>query len=267
VFEELRRIIFEIEMPELHRFQTLRKRINDEMMEYLMTCLKPTNQMVKNLIMVQDSYINTYHPDFVGGIDSVYNLYDPQQQQKIIESQQYQQERPLQQRLAIQAVPVDDSKSQEAAMVEEGRVKSQTHGYELEKYMQKDVKPINMPRMQSFKRAETDDPGQSSHRATMETSIIKGLIVSYFDTVRKTINDMVPKTVMAFLVNKAKNQSQHVLVQKIYSEGVNLNELLSEDHDTKIQRENCEQMIQTLKMSLEFLNEVRDFYFEEGVGQ
>lgn len=36
---------------------------------------------------------------------------------------------------------------------EETRVKATNHGYELEKYMQKDVKPINMPRMQSFKRA------------------------------------------------------------------------------------------------------------------
>ena len=83
------------------------------------------------------------------------------------------------------------------------------HGYEIDKYMQKDVKPIHMPRMPSFKRAETEDPGQNEHRAMMETSIIKSLIISYFDTVRKTINDMVPKTVMALLVNKAKNQSQN----------------------------------------------------------
>lgn len=101
----------------------------------------------------------------------------------------------------------------------------------------------------------------------METTIIKGLIVSYFDTVRKTINDMVPKTVMAFLVNKAKNQSQHILVQKIYSEGVNLSELLDEDQETKLQREKTEKMVQTLRTSLDFLNEVRDFYFEEGINQ
>lgn len=200
--------------------------------------------MVKNLITVQDSYINTYHPDFVSGIDSVYSLYDPQEQQKVIEQQQFQQERPLQQRLAITAMGNNDDQKNKhddsMKMEDDNRMKTTTHGYELDKYMQKDVKPINMPRMQTFKRAETDDPGQSSHRASMETTIIKGLIVSYFDTVRKTINDMVPKTVMAFLVNKAKNQSQHVLVQKIYSEGVDLNELLSEDQDTKSQRERTE---------------------------
>jgi dynamin 1-like protein len=60
----------------------------------------------------------------------------------------------------------------------------------------------------------------------METTIIKNLIISYFGTVRKTINDMVPKTVMAFLVNKSKNQAQHILVQRIYNDGQNLDSLL-----------------------------------------
>jgi hypothetical protein len=84
--------------------------------------------------------------------------------------------------------------------------------YEVNTYMQKDVKPIHMPRMQSFKRAESDDPGQSSSRAEMETTLIKNLIVSYYDTVRKQMNDAVPKAIMAFLVNKSKNNSQRVLV-------------------------------------------------------
>ena len=61
-------------------------------------------------------------------------------------------------------------------------------------------------------RARPDDPGQSQPRAAMETSIIKNLIVSYFDTVRKSMCDMIPKTIMAFLVNKSKTQAQRILV-------------------------------------------------------
>lgn len=77
------------------------------------------------------------------------------------------------------------------------------------------------------------------------------------------MNDMVPKTVMAFLVNKAKNQAQKELVQAIYQDGSNYSQLLVEDQDTVMRREKCDSMIKTLKQSLDFLNEVRDFYFED----
>lgn len=73
VFEELRRIVIEIEMPELVRFTELRTKINEVMLNLLNSCLKPTNMMVKNLVIVQNAYINTYHPDFAGG-SSIANL-------------------------------------------------------------------------------------------------------------------------------------------------------------------------------------------------
>jgi dynamin 1-like protein len=66
--------------------------------------------------------------------------------------------------------------------------------------------------MEPHIRAKDDDPGQSQPRADMETQMIKSLITSYFNCVRKTMNDMVPKTIMAFLVNKSKNTSQRKLV-------------------------------------------------------
>lgn len=73
---------------------------------------------------------------------------------------------------------------------------------------------------------------------------------------------MVPKTVMAFLVNKTKNQAQRELVAAIYNDQVELKELLAEDNATLKKRETCKEMVATLRKSLEFLNEVRDFYFE-----
>lgn len=72
----------EIDMPELIRFQNLRRKINDSMMELLNDNLTPTNNMVKNLVKIQDSYINTYHPDFMGGTNSIFNMFDPNEQMK-----------------------------------------------------------------------------------------------------------------------------------------------------------------------------------------
>ncbi len=36
----------------------------------------PTNQMIKNLIVIEDAYINTRHPDFMGGAHAVMNVFD-----------------------------------------------------------------------------------------------------------------------------------------------------------------------------------------------
>ena len=38
--------------------------------------LEPANQQVRNLVRIQDAYINTYHPDFMGGSNSIVNVFD-----------------------------------------------------------------------------------------------------------------------------------------------------------------------------------------------
>ena len=48
----------------------------------LTQALAPTNTMVRNLIRIQDSYINTYHPDFMGGANSIVNVFDVNNYQK-----------------------------------------------------------------------------------------------------------------------------------------------------------------------------------------
>lgn len=72
----------EIEMPELTRFQTLRKKIIDVMIHLLGKQFATTTGMIKNLIQVQDSYINSYHPDFMGGANSIVNVFDVNSYQK-----------------------------------------------------------------------------------------------------------------------------------------------------------------------------------------
>ena len=53
----------------------------------------------------------------------------------------------------------------------------------------------------------------------METRVIQNLIQSYFDLVKKNIADLVPKTVMAFLVNESRKIAQSELVECIYKQG------------------------------------------------
>lgn len=122
-----------------------------------------------------------------------------------------------------------------------------------------------MPKMVSSKRAEDTDPGQNRDKDEMQVAVLRLCILSYFSIVRKTINDLVPKTIISLLVSKSKLTAQHILVQRIYQDGLEIDELMGEDASTRTQRLKCEDMVKTMRSSLEFLNEVRDFYFEETI--
>jgi len=45
---------------------------------------------------------------------------------------------------------------------------------------------------------------EKNTRIVMETKIVQNLIQCYFDIVKKNIGDVVPKTIMAFLINESK---------------------------------------------------------------
>jgi dynamin 1-like protein len=71
----LRRVILTIELPEVTRFARLSSRVCEVMDVVLLKCLNPTNQMIKNLIAIEDSFINTNHPDFMGGANSMLSIF------------------------------------------------------------------------------------------------------------------------------------------------------------------------------------------------
>ena len=227
--------------------------------------------MVRNLIKIQEAYINTYHPDFMGGANSIVNVFDmsnyTNNAQTAVEDDEDGEQQPVGQaaramnKFGADMIKKNKHVQEDSAAQTEGRLQN-FNQYEIQKYRKQEQPKIHMPDMPTFMRAQNDDPGQSSPRSQLETHIIKNLIVSYFNTVRKSMNDMVPKTIMAFMVNKTKNLAQRELVSALYNDSVDLRALLSEDSATVRKREAAQEMVEVLRKSLEFLNEVRDFYFE-----
>ena len=72
-----------------------------------------------------------------------------------------------------------------------------------------------------------------SERERIETEIIKSLISSYFDIVRKNWMDLVPKACMHFMVKHAKENMQNELVSKLYKEDL-LSEVMRETPEVEL---------------------------------
>lgn len=83
--------------------------------------------------------------------------------------------------------------------------------------------------------------------------MIKRLITSYFNVVKKNINDSVPKTVVTFLVNHCKNSCEKILVNNLYVEN-EFDHLLEEREYVIGQRERIRKEINTLKECLNLIN-------------
>ncbi|KAB8268571.1 Dynamin central region-domain-containing protein [Aspergillus minisclerotigenes] len=94
-----------------------------------------------------------------------------------------------------------------------------------------------------------------SDRELLETELIRRLISSYFDIVRETIADQVPKAIMHLLVNHSKDVVQNRLVSELYKEDL-FGELLYEDDGIKAEREKCERLLETYKEAAKIVGEV-----------
>jgi len=89
----------------------------------------------------------------------------------------------------------------------------------------------------------------------METEVIKLLIQSYFNIVKRTMVDMVPKAIMLNLVNHSKEELQRELLAELYKNDV-LDELLKESEFTQQRRKECKNMIEALQKADEIVSAV-----------
>mmetsp|Transcript_13524 Transcript_13524/g.13446 ORF Transcript_13524/g.13446 Transcript_13524/m.13446 type:complete len:672 (+) Transcript_13524:25-2040(+) len=240
VFAELRDLVSSICLPELDRYKKLHFAIIDVLNNLLLEYLQPTMQMIKNLIACEDAYINVNHPDFIVAKDALLNIFkkgnDPPPEDNVFEK--------IEENNNIYRDSDQDSEedSEEEQEPEEGYTRREffdnlmdqdnvnevqpdrkvnSHlkrpnnkeeskysvGYEADNNMITHIPQVGL--IKPPKKMRVDD--QPNGREIVETQIIKNCLSSYFNIVRKHIADLVPKTIMAFLINKTKENSQQIL--------------------------------------------------------
>jgi len=282
VFEELLRIVSQLESKELVRFNILRERVVSAVTELLHECRGPSREMIQNLVHIELAFVNTSHEDFVGAEGAINAIVD-----RVSEEKMSHRERELQAQMQQR---IQEAEAQNAQQQQAGRGKPGAQGQKPpalpahkppnQAPAQAHATPQSHPgRVPSTRTTPTAKPkpkpgkpkltldnvpmtikaeGQLSEREQVETDLIKSLLESYFIIVRKNTQDTVPKSIMHFLVNKSKELVHNRLVEKLYKEE-NFDELLGESPDIAARRKATREMVAMLKRATEILNEVRDY--------
>lgn len=92
-------------------------------------------------------------------------------------------------------------------------------------------------------------------REEMETQLIRSLIQSYFNIVRQSIQDIIPKAIMHFLVNHTAQQVQNRLVAALYKPDM-FAEMLNEDEALVAERTRVKALLDAYKEAFKTLSDV-----------
>ena len=287
VFEELKSIAHKIDLPELRRFGALRERISEVVQALLAECHKPAKKMITSLISIERDYINISHPEFIGGDRAIGKA---TQERAAIEAERA----PVAASSSSSSAATGTGRSAAKPVIPSDIPKEVHHQFEksrdeiLSERTRKEEairreEEAAAAKAQSeagffsriFKGASSSaakDKGDrpritqppvnitsaslgSSAPSDFQTHVLTILLTSYFDIVKKSVRDRVPKAIMHFLVSRAKISLQTELVRQLYKEDV-LDDLLRESGDVATRRHKYSQSIDLLKKVLTLLGDV-----------
>eukprot|EP01105_Mastigella_eilhardi_P006334 TRINITY_DN1794_c0_g1_i1.p1 TRINITY_DN1794_c0_g1~~TRINITY_DN1794_c0_g1_i1.p1 ORF type:complete len:672 (-),score=198.86 TRINITY_DN1794_c0_g1_i1:1220-3235(-) len=242
VYQELSKIVSYVEtrQPDLQRFIFLREKLLEAVADVLRGLRTPTRQMIQNLLSIHLAYINTSHPDFIGrgGVTRVIE----EQRAAQAQAQQAQQGGSGAPARSVQAVPGRSAQAAPAQHVPASFGDDYGFGDE-----DAGLKPVPTSLRITYAITEKEQS---------DAELMRTLLQSYFDTVRKNVNDAVPKTIMYFMVNSAKESLHNELINRLFKPDL-FDELLEESHGIAEKRKGCQLLIDALRKAHRIVNEVR----------
>jgi dynamin 1-like protein len=225
VFEELQRISSQWKPGELTSFPNLRDRMVEVVNGLLKRLVGPTQTMLSNLIKIELAYINTLHPNFIGGSRAVAQLMRKLEKQKEAKKNDISNEvggggafnsvngrdnfDHSKHGSDINGDSLNEGPGGIMNFIFGGQTPNKNSFFDSPKRQLS----VQLPLVPNTMR-QTDAP--PTDKEQIEVEIIKSLIESYFDIARKNFIDMVPKTIMYYLVNHVRDVMQNELVAELY---------------------------------------------------
>ncbi|XBW37139.1 hypothetical protein QEN19_002717 [Hanseniaspora menglaensis] len=228
VVDELVRILKQItSQTQFSRYPLLRDALINCFIDFIKNNATPTNNLVRDIIDGEETYINTAHPDLLRGSDAM-SMVQEKLHPKV----------PVDPKTGKPVSSSSKSSSNPSAADSEKNSNSFFGGFFSSK-SKKQTEFLETP--PTILKAT----GEMTDRETIETEVIKLLIESYYNIVKKNIADSIPKAIMLKLIVKSKNDIQRVLLEKLY-DSPKLEELIKENDITIERRKECKKMIEVL---------------------
>ncbi|PHU08795.1 Dynamin-related protein 3A [Capsicum chinense] len=246
VYDELIKISRACESVEMRRFSELRSRLEDVTARFLRDSVKPAERMITNLIDMEMDYINSSHPNFIGGTKAV----DMAQS----ELKAIQVGRPQSDNDRVAAAGVSTTRTWGVTSL--FGIRGSSVGNSSKRHAAEVINDIDQapPVIQLKNPPSVLRPGEAETEYQVEIIVTKLLITSYYDIVRRNIQDLVPKAIMHYLVNHAKRNLLGTFIEKLYRENL-FEDLLREQDDVVTQRRVTTEMCHALRQAVETLDE------------
>ncbi|KAI0061990.1 hypothetical protein BV25DRAFT_1916294 [Artomyces pyxidatus] len=266
VYDELIRILGQLlgKIQAFRRYPALRERFNSVVVNFFKTSMTPTTKLVSDMVAMQACYVNTTHPDFLNGHRAMAIVTERLQSTKPAT--------PEPKPGKVTAAQLNNNKDLDVDIKKEepsffGSFFSAAKGQPKKKG------PQPMEAVRDIPTTESDPTGTSSadndfvsyqppavirpqaafnDREVLETEVIKLLIHSYFNIVKREMIDMVPKAITLTLVNHSKEDLQRELLQELYKPEV-LDDLLKESEFVVSRRKEVVGMVQALNKAEEIV--------------
>ncbi|KAI3497424.1 hypothetical protein L1887_40022 [Cichorium endivia] len=296
IYDELIKMSHHCMVNELQRFPILRKRMDDVIGNFLRDGLQPSETMIGHLVEMEMDYINTSHPNFIGGSKAVEMAMQQvkssrlattnPRQKDAADDKAPQSERGIKSRaiLGRQANGIVTEQHNQPGSRPAGELEKQTSGStswgissifggsdnnRMSIKESSSSKPFNEPVHTSIDHMDFSSSlihlrepptvlrpsDANSDQEAIEINVTKLLLRSYYDIVRKNIEDYVPKAIMHFLVNHTKRELHNVFIKKLYRDDL-FEQMLQEPEEVATKRKRTRDLLRVLQQAFRTLDEL-----------
>ncbi|GFY90103.1 dynamin-related protein 3A [Actinidia rufa] len=273
IYDELIKMSHLCMVNELQRFPVLRKRMDEVIGNFLREGLEPSETIIGHIIEMEMDYINTSHPNFIGGSKAVEIAVQKIKSNRVgtlipRQKDEDPEKGPTSERslksFSILSRPVNgivpEQGSRPVADVEKTTSSAKATGSSWgipsifggsDSRVSIKENLTNKSFIEPVQNVEPVEHAFSMIHLREPPSILRPLRNPF----RKNIEDSIPKAIMHFLVNHTKRELHNVFIKKLYRDNL-FEEMLQEPEEVATKRKRTRETLRVLQQAFRTLDEL-----------